>query len=87
MGQKIEDPNKSPDGPLTEREVTPDLHATGAGIERTPHTVRMVFWSHLPPLGSESEERRIVGRIAMPVDAARMFSRALAEALRTSKEN
>ncbi len=73
---------EAPDPPLTEPLIVPCLFATGAGVERTPHSLRLVFWVHTPNLGGEAEERRIVARLALPLDAAHVVTKALTTALR-----
>lgn len=76
MARLIEEP------PLTEPLIVPCLYVTGAAVERADHAVRIVGWVHLPVLGGETDERRIVIRFAMPIDSARKLSHALASIMR-----
>lgn len=68
--------------PLTEPVIAQCLYCTGAGIERVAHAIQFIFWTHTPPLEDDPGERRISARIAMPLDDARVFARAVMTALR-----
>lgn len=72
----------APEPPLTEPLIVPCLFVTGAAIERTAHVIRIIGWTATPSLGGEMEERRIVVRFAIPLDAARWLRDQLAKALR-----
>jgi len=68
--------------PLTEPLIVQDLVITGAEIDADRHLVRFVGWT-LSKIGKfEPAERRIVVRLAMPIDAARTLWADLADALR-----
>ena len=71
-----------PEAPLTEPLIVSCVFVSGAAVERTQHIVRVVGWMNTPHLGGETEERRIVVRFAMPIDAARTLQRELAAAIR-----
>lgn len=51
--------------PLTEPEIVPCLFVTGAAVDTTAGCIRLIAWNHVPSLGGEMEERRIVTRVAM----------------------
>lgn len=53
------------DVPLTEPEIVPCLFVTGNAVDTSTGCIRLIAWSHMPALGGEMEERRIVARIAM----------------------
>jgi len=53
------------DVPLTEPEIVPCLFVTGAAVDTSTGCVRLVAWNHVPSIGGEMEERRIVTRVAM----------------------
>ena len=87
MARKITAP------PITEPVIVPSLYSTGANVERLPHAVNLTFWVHVPDIaGDDGEyvaeytedtgERRIVARVAMPLDVARLFARSINRALR-----
>lgn len=63
--------------PLTEPVIVPDLFITGGSIELMNGVVRFVGWTHVPQLGGETEERRIVVRISLPLSKARELSQKL----------
>jgi hypothetical protein len=67
--------------PLSEPLILQDLVITGAEIEADRHLVRFVGWT-LAKTGNIAAERRIVARLAMPIDAARGLWADLAGALR-----
>ena len=67
--------------PLSEPLIIQDLLITGAEIAADRHLVRFVGWT-LAKAGCEIAERRIVVRLAMPIDAAREIWANLADALR-----
>jgi hypothetical protein len=69
------------DAPLTEPQVIPCLHITGAGLEFTSAGARFVGWVNLPDLGGETRERRIVVRFAMSDALARDLERVLHKGL------
>jgi hypothetical protein len=73
------------DGPLTEAVPVPCLFVTGASIEVTEHIMRFIGWVHLPDLGGETDERRIVVRFAMPIDVARRLRDDLTGMLRKGR--
>ena len=68
--------------PLTEPMIAQCLYCTGAGIERVAHAIQFIFWTRTPPFAGDPGERRICARIAMPLDDARVFARAVMAALR-----
>jgi hypothetical protein len=68
--------------PLTEPLIVQDLVITGAEIEAERHLVRFVGWTLSKTGRLELAERRIVVRLAMPIDAAREIWADLADALR-----
>jgi hypothetical protein len=68
--------------PLTEPLIVQDLVITGAEIEADQHLVRFVGWTLSKTGKLEPAERRIVVRLAMPIDAARALWANLADALR-----
>lgn len=74
-------PRHDADAPTTEPLIVPDLFITGATVERNSHIVRLVGMVRIPRVGNESEELRIVVRLAMPVDAARDLHRAIEQAM------
>ena len=76
MNDKISEP------PLNEPLIVPCLFVTGAAVERTQHVVRLVGWLATPDFGGETRERRIVVRIALPLDAARKLAREMGGAVR-----
>ena len=87
MARKITAP------PITEPVIVPTLYSTGASVDRVPHAIQIGFWVHTPEIGlddgefdgqftSDTGERRIVGRIAMPVDVARVVARSMLRAIR-----
>ncbi len=67
----------APDPPLTEPHVVTCVYVTGVAIEVSRHVVRFIGWTQLPNLGGEMDERRIVVRFAMPVNAAKQLLRDL----------
>jgi hypothetical protein len=67
--------------PLTEPLIVQDLIITGAEIEADQHLVRFVGWALAKTGKLEPAERRIVVRLAMPIDAAREIWADLADAL------
>jgi hypothetical protein len=68
--------------PLTEPLIVPDLVITGAEIEADQHLVRLVGWT-LAKIGNlDPAERRIVVRLGVPIDVARVIWADLADALR-----
>lgn len=67
--------------PLTEPEIIPCLFVSGFGIEIADSVVRLVGWVHMPSLGGETEERRIVLRCAMTNSQARNFQMVLRKGL------
>lgn len=60
-----------PSAPLTEPYQVDCVFITGAAIEVSRHVMRLIGWASLPNLGGEMDERRIMVRFAMPIDAAR----------------
>lgn len=56
--------------PLTEPVMVNDVFVTGAAVESSKHVVRIVGWVEMPYLTGETEERRIVVRFVIPLDAA-----------------
>ena len=87
MARKIANP------PITEPVIVDCMYSTGATVERIPHAVHFVFWVHTPEIRNDdgeyeaeyiedTGERRIVARLAMPVDAARVFAKSIVRALR-----
>jgi hypothetical protein len=68
--------------PLTEPLIVQDLVITGAEIDADRHLVRFVGWTQSKIGKFEPAERRIVVRLAMPIDAARTLWADLADALR-----
>jgi hypothetical protein len=63
---------RAPQSPLTEPVMVDCLYVTGTAIESDEHVVRIVGWVEMPHLmGSETEERRIVVRVAMAAPTAR----------------
>ena len=88
MARKINAP------PITEPVIVDCLYSTGASVERVPHAISMTFWVHTPEIGSDDDgeyvaafkddsgERRIVARLAMPLDVARVFAKSIVRALR-----
>lgn len=71
--------------PLTEPEIVPCLFVTGLAIEIADSVVRLVGWVTLPSLGGETEERRIVMRVAMSNTQARNFQSILRKGLSAGK--
>lgn len=71
----------SKDAPLNEPEIIPCLYITGIGVEIADSIVRMVGWVSLPSLGGETEERRIVMRVAMSNSQFRNFQAVSRKAL------
>ena len=67
--------------PLTEPETVPCLLVTGAAIDTAYGIIRIVGWNHCPVLTSETEERRIVVRMALTESAARNLARELQRVL------
>lgn len=67
--------------PLTEPEIVPCLYVTGLAIEIADAVVRFVGWVHLPALGGETEERRIVVRFAVSNVQARNVQAVLKKGL------
>ena len=67
---------------LTEPLIVQDLVITGAEIEAGQHIVRFVGWTLSKTDKHDTPERRIVTRLAMPVDVAREIWADLADALR-----
>ncbi len=57
--------------PLTEPVIVSCLYADGAAVTLVDGVVRIVAWNELPHFGGETEERRIVVRLAIPDSAAR----------------
>lgn len=55
---------------LTEPAPVADVFVTGAAVESSKHVIRIVGWVELPFLSGEVEERRIIVRFVLPVDAA-----------------
>jgi hypothetical protein len=68
------------DAPLTEPNTIPCLYITGIGLEISD-VVRVVGWVHLPALGGETEERRIVVRFAISNTQARNLQTTLKKGL------
>ena len=68
--------------PLTEPLIVQDLVITGAEIEADQRLVRFAGWTLSKTGKLEPAERRIVVRLAMPIDAARTLWADLADALR-----
>ena len=68
--------------PLTEPLIVQDLVITGAEIEADQHLVRFAGWTLSKTGKLEPAERRIVVRLAMPIDVARTLWADLADALR-----
>jgi hypothetical protein len=66
--------------PLSEPLIIHDLVISGVEIEADRHIVRFVGWT-LAKAGCVLAERRIVVRLAMPIDAAREIWANLADAL------
>lgn len=78
MGELIIEP------PLSEPLVVPCLFITGMAIEPSDYVIRLVGWVQLPMLGGEADERRIVIRFVMPIDAARGLRNGLTKVFRKS---
>jgi hypothetical protein len=68
--------NRQP--PLTEPQCIKYLYLSGVAVEISAHTVAFTGWVDMPDLGPETDERRIVVRFAMPIDAARRLRNELA---------
>lgn len=67
--------------PLTEPEIVPCLFVTGAAIDTATGCVRIVGWNHVPALGGETEERRVVVRVALPPRTAHDLAAQLQDVL------
>lgn len=82
MGRRAEpDVDYGSNIPLTEPTIVPCLFVTGAAIDTAYGVIRIVGWSHCPVIGGDSEERRIVVRIALTESAARTIVRQLQQVL------
>lgn len=69
--------------PLNEPVVITCVYITGAAVEATPNIMRLVGWVTMPELGgSETNERRVAVRFAMPISAANKLRRDLHDVLK-----
>lgn len=56
--------------PFTEPTEIACVYVSGAAIEVSRHTVQVIAWTDIPKLGGgEPDERRIILRFVMPIDA------------------
>jgi hypothetical protein len=87
MARKITHP------PITEPIIVSTLYSTGASVDRVPHAIQIGFWVHTPEIGlddgefdgqftADTGERRIIARIALPLDIARLVAKSIVRALR-----
>ena len=67
---------------LTEPLIVQDLFITGVEIEAAQHFARFVGWTLSKTDKRDTPERRIVMRLALPIDVAREIWADLADALR-----
>lgn len=72
---------------LTEPVIIPCVYLTGAAVEVSRHSVRLIGWVDLPDLGGETTERRIQVRAAMTVGAARVLRDDLVKVLREGRDH
>ncbi len=63
--------NRREPPPLTEPSIVPCLFGDGISAKSTDGIVNLVAWNELPYFGGETEERRIVARLAISDRAAR----------------
>lgn len=60
------------ESPITEPSVVPDAFITGAAVEIGDSHVRIIGWTDFPSYPSgDSDERRLITRLVMPVTVAR----------------
>jgi hypothetical protein len=82
MGQRLaEQPEDDP--PMTEPFGVAPTFIEGVRVERAPYFVRITGWSkHVAADDDTAEERRIVARATLPLDAAHELLAALQKALK-----
>ena len=71
-----------PTPPFTEPLIVTAQYCSGVVLDVQPNIIELVFWSHTASMSDNPEERRITARIAIPIEAARIFCRDLSAALR-----
>jgi hypothetical protein len=74
-------PSAEAEAPLSEPHIIDDLFLDGLEVRAGAHVARFVGWVSTPNVGPESQERRIVVRFALPLDAARALWTDLADDL------